>query len=123
MRFSKLLAKKSTFFLLILVLIFLGSLKFKQWKSQRAIDLEKESLIEQTQKLEQKNKEFKDSLSYLSSGSFKEKVAREQLNLKKQDELVFSFTESLGATTSTSSEIILKSSNFEKWIQYFKNDN
>ncbi len=123
MRFDKLLSKKITFFLLIILFIFLGGLKFKQWKNQRAIDLEKQNLIEQAQKLEQKNQELKESLSYLSSGSFKERVARQQLNLKRQDELVFNFTKNFNTISGTSSEIILKKSNLEKWIEYFKNDN
>lgn len=120
MNYKKILSNKFVFFLLIIVLASLGGLKYKQWQHQRAIDAEKQSLIEQTNKLEQKNQELKDSLAYIGSQDFKEKIARQQLNLKKQDEYVFNFSDNLVNGTSTDDLVVqVKKPNYQKWVEYF----
>ncbi len=121
MEFKKILSTKTAFFLILILVAFLGQLKYKQWKQQRQIDIEKDSLIAQTEALEAKNKQLEESLSYLNSEEFKERVARQQLNLKKEGEIVFNFTQSPGVQgiSMQKQDAAVSGSNFEKWIKYF----
>src|SRR3989344_446108 len=109
---------------LVVLLGFLGSLKYRQWRDQKSIEKEKQSLQQQTDALEKKNKELENSLSYLNSSSFKERVARQQLNLKKTGEIVYSFSENSGADDGGTSALANKKiGNLEKWWNYFTNSN
>jgi len=104
---------------LFLLLIFLGDLKFKQWLNARQIEKQRQSLQQQADELQKKNDELNQSLQYLNSSSFKERVARQQLDLKKQGEQVYSFSDApqvLGASTQP------QESNFKKWWDYFFTD-
>lgn len=77
--------------LVVLALIF-GRMHFIQWQKKRHIAKEIEILTQQQQTLEQKNKELSESLAFLTSGSYKERIARQQMNLKKNGEIVYNFT-------------------------------
>ncbi len=115
------LSSKITLFLLALMLVFLGQLKFKQWQSQRRVEKEKQSLQRQADELLKKNNELSQSLEYLNSPNFKERVAREQLALKKDGEQVYSFSVR-PQEPQQESESQKPQSNFEKWrIYFFKN--
>lgn len=82
--FSKqLLSSKFVVVVLAAFLLFLGNLKYGQWKNQQAINKQKQDLTNQINSMSQKNDQLNQSISYLNSSSFKERVAREQLNLKK----------------------------------------
>lgn len=119
------LSKKSissniTIVALILLLIFLANIKYKQWKNQKAIEVQKENILAQTNALNKKSNELNESLEYLNSVAFKERVAREQLNLKKEGETVYTFGnpgEQISETLNSNKKI----SNFEKWWTYFFN--
>ncbi len=103
---------------LIILLIFLVDLKYKQWKNQQEIEKQKQNLLAQADTLQKKNNELNQSLQYLNSPSFKERVAREQLNLKKDGEIVYSFGDAPDqAPQNTPPEI--KTSNVQKWWDYF----
>jgi cell division protein FtsL len=116
---KKNLSTKFALFCLLLLLLFLGDLKFRQWQSQRQINQQKQSLEGQANELQQKNDELTQSLQYLSSPSFKERVAREQLNLKKDGEQVYSFSD---GPTSQPQSAQDKTSNAKKWWDYFFNE-
>ena len=84
------------------------------------MEKEKQKLAQQAQGLEQKNKELSDSLLYLNSSGFKERVARQQLNLKKQGEVVYNFGQNTGGVnTQETDQGVNKSGNFQKWLEYF----
>ncbi len=119
MMFKHAISSKIAITALFVPLIFLGNIKFKQWQKQLQIAKAKQGLEEQADALEKKNRELSQSLRYLNSLSFKERVAREQLGLKKQDEQVYLFSEApqvLGAVDSKQ-----KQSNWKKWLDYFFN--
>ena len=99
------------------MLVFLGRLKFKQWQNQRRVEKEKQSLMGQVDALEKKNDQLKQSLQYLNSPSFKERVARQQLDLKKEGEQVYSFSERLAVSGDGDGN--LSESNAKKWWNYF----
>jgi cell division protein FtsB len=104
---------------LIFVTAFLTNLKYKQFKTQKAIETEKNNLLEQSEILNKKNRELEESLSYLTSENFKEKIAREQLNLKKEGETAYSFTEKKILVTDLIENQKQKKPNYEKWLEYF----
>lgn len=99
----------------------LGFLQFKQWQKRQAIEREVATLTRDAQNLEERNKQISDSLDFLHSTSAKERIARGQLNMKKDGEIVVNFGEpqviSAEAPTSEQNE-----SNPKKWWNYFFND-
>ena len=100
------------------MLWFLGQLKFKQWQNQNRIETEKLNLLQQADELEKKNQELTKSLEYLNSPDFKEKVAREQLALKREGEVVYSFS-AKPETQTILTDSRIKQGNLEKWWDYF----
>lgn len=114
------LSKKFVVLGLVILVIFLGYIRYQQYRQKQSIDKEKASLQTQIDNLEKKNQEMEASIKYLSSISSKEKVAREQLNLKKQGEVVYGFINNgavLGHQTNTIETN--QDSNPVKWWKYF----
>ena len=111
---------KLTLLLLLGLAIFLGNIRYQQWKNQRAIEQEKQQLQDQVAAMSKKNQELSDSLSYLNSTDFKDRVARQQLNLKRNGEVVFGFTDAPPLTSPSASPVrVSGTSNYEKWLEYF----
>lgn len=112
------LSSKAAIFALLILFIFLGNLKYKQWKSQREIEKQKQTLLKQADDKQKKNDELNQSLQYLNSPSFKERVARQELNFKRDGETVYSFGNSAAANQDTSGQNN-KQTNIKKWWGYF----
>ena len=106
---------------LILLLGFLGQLKFRQYRLQTAIEKEKQSLERQLSALEGKNEELSKTLNYLNSKNHKEIIARQQVNMQKEGEIVYNFTEVKNAGQPSEENQEAKTSNFQKWVNYFLN--
>ena len=107
---------------LVGLLVFFGNLKIRQYRQQQAIMSEKNKLAQQAAALEQKNRELSESLSYFNSDSFRERVARQQLNLKKDGELVYSFSDAAVSQPAVQASAGTgKPNNFRKWWNYFLN--
>jgi cell division protein FtsB len=105
---------------MLLLCGFLANLRYQQWKNQVAIDKEKKSLESQISALNKKNQDLSDSLSYLGSSDFKERTARQQLNLKRDGEVVFGFTDAPTSTPPQNRALATANMpNYEKWIEYF----
>lgn len=115
---KKTISSKLAIIGLVILLIFLADLKYKQWKNQQEIEKQKQSLLAQADTLQKKNNELNQSLQYLNSPSFKERVAREQLNLKKDGETVYSFGDP-SPQAPDGHERTDKSTNLQKWWNYF----
>lgn len=113
------LSSKITLACLLLLLVFFAYLKFQQYQSQLAIQKEKQSLIDQEASLNKSNQELAQSLSYVNSPDFEEKVAREQLNLKLNGEQVYNFGTADLQATSTDEVPQSGASNPKKWWNYF----
>jgi len=113
-------SQKIVIICLVLLALFLGNLKYRQYQESKGIEKEKNDLQKQAQSLDQKNQDLNKSLKYLSSLGSKEKVAREQLNLKKPGEIIYSFSDPQ-ATTSQAQENIKSTplDNLQKWWKYF----
>ena len=111
------LSSKIAILALLILAGFFGNLKFKQWQSQKQIEQEKQKLQSQAEALQKKNDELNLSLSYLNSPDFKERVARQQLNLKKQGETVYTFGDLPGNAGLDEAE--QKNGNAKKWRDHF----
>lgn len=116
---KKILSSKATVVLLAVLLVLLGNAKYKQWKNQQNIEKEKLNIIAQAEQLEKKNAELKESLSYLDSVNFKERLARQQLNLKREGEVVFNFSEVSGVQDGLDAKKRNNKNNLQKWLEYF----
>ncbi|MBL8030036.1 MAG: septum formation initiator family protein [Candidatus Doudnabacteria bacterium] len=121
MKSKKVFSNKYFLILLLVLSIFLGRQKYIQYKQSQAVEGEKQKILAQIDSLQKKNTEIATSLEYFRSESFKQKVAREQLNLKKPGELVYGFIEadSPVMTNEGSGSQKKPSSNFEAWVKYF----
>ena len=102
--------------ILIIVLLCLIALELNQWRKRRQIQQEIDQIVKQQQELEQKNSDLATSLNLLNTKDYKERIAREQLNLKKEGEIVVNFSqaENRAGTPALSAE-----SNAHKWWRYF----
>jgi len=112
------LSSKITIFGLIILLAFLADWKYRQWAGEKLIQAQKQSLQQEADALQKKNNELSQSLQYLNSDSFKESVARQQLNLKKPGEQVYSFADA-GQTGQPQNQSSAGQSNAKKWLNYF----
>jgi cell division protein FtsB len=125
MRTKNILSSRLLLAGLVASLAVLANVKFRQYQASQAIEAEKASIIAQEEKLEKKNRELSQSLEMLTSRSYKERVIREQLNMKKEGELVYNFTESQVPAVSTT-EVEMQEprqqaniGNAQKWWNYF----
>lgn len=114
---TKISSKLAIISMLILAL-FLGFQGFKQFSNQKKIESQKKALQEQADSLIKKNEDLNKSLAYINSPSFKERVARQQLNLKKDGETVYSFSDT-PATDNSNEAKQAGETNFIKWWNYF----
>jgi cell division protein FtsB len=112
------LSSKITVIGLLILLVFLGNWKYKQWAGEKLIQQQKQELQQQADALQKKNNELSQSLQYLNSDSFKESVARQQLNLKKPGEQVYTFVDA-SQSGQVQSQGSKGPSNVEKWFEYF----
>lgn len=85
------LGTKFAVLLLVLAALVLGSIQFAQWKKRAAIEQEVAALKQEAEQLEKRNKEISDSLAFLGRAGATERIARQQLNLKKEGEIVVNF--------------------------------
>lgn len=102
---------------LFVLMAFLADWKYKQWQNENLIEKQKLSLQQQADSLQKKNNDLSQSLDYLNSDNFKEGVARQQLNLKKQGEQVYTFADA--PDTAKQTDVAANSGNAKKWLDYF----
>ncbi|MEZ4180449.1 MAG: septum formation initiator family protein [Candidatus Doudnabacteria bacterium] len=117
LKLPKSLYSKSLLVVMVIIALVVGSLEFKRWKERKAVDQEIQSLVEQEQLLKSQNQELTESIQFLSSPEYQEKLARLQLNLQKEGEIVVSFpTEP--ENTSINTQETNHQNNIIKWWNY-----
>lgn len=102
--------------LVLIVLLGVFGLELQQWKQRRTINNEISHLEQQQQELQQHNQALEQSLHYFSTDNYKEKLAREQLGLKKDGEIVINYP-TTGVSTEQPQPIQPKN-NPQKWWEY-----
>jgi len=121
MKIKNVLSSQVAATVLIALLAILANLKYKQWKDEMAVEKLKNDLLQQADSQQKKNKELSSSIQYLNSSNFKEQVARTQLNLKKDGEVVYTVSENQTATVTAAHIADHGGSNAKKWWNYFFN--
>ncbi len=113
----------SKLFLIAVIVVLLGvfALELNQWQQRRKIDAEISHLKAEQDNLEARNKALEQSLQYFSSDDYQEKLAREQLGLKKDGEIVINFPAG-GLVTEPVQEPPQPTSNVQKWWSYIFNN-
>lgn len=122
-------------FVIVLVVIgFLGAVAFfsmpaiKEVRRSRAIDQEIENLQEEADKISADNSFLKDQVEYLKSDHYKERLAKDKLNLRNPGEQVVvvqpsnkgdDFKEENSESLDDDNNRGEKPSNFQKWLKYF----
>ncbi len=111
---------------LALVLVLMVGAEYKQYRQRSAVQKEIESLQQQASQIEQKNQDLQALISNLGSEQYKEQAAREQLGLKKDGEIVYSFGQSQPAVReqggSSQNSQADAQTNPQKWWNYFFNN-
>ncbi len=118
MKSKNLLSSRLTFFSLLILAGFLGRLKYLQYLQDKEVNSEKRQILAQIDALEKKNQDISNSLDYFKSDSFKERIAREQLNMQKPGEQVYSFRAQEAPQTAGENRDAPQLSNPVKWLNY-----
>ncbi len=119
MKLPKIFYSKIFLSLVLVVLLAVFGLELMQWQERRKIDNEINHLQEQKAELEQHNQALEQSLNYFSTDNYREKLAREQLGLKKDGEIVVNFP---AVGTQIQEDLPQPSkSNPQKWWEYIFN--
>gem|GEM_PF-4916506 len=95
-----------------------------QWQKQQAIQHEISELTRQSTSLSEKNDLMKQTLAYLHTNNYKESIARKDLNLKENGEIVINFTENPTASSTQTDASTMYSKkgpmyNLLEWWNYF----
>jgi cell division protein FtsB len=117
-----------------LFLLFLVVIEYKQFRMRHTVQQEIADLSRQADQLQKNNQDLQSFVAYLQTDSYKQKAAREQLSMKKDGEVVYSFTDSANADGQVQGTITNQAattasqnkaeSNTRKWWNYlFKTQN
>ena len=98
----------------------LGGYEFSVWRKHRSVEMEVAEVTEEARQYEEKNKELSESLAFLQSTASRERIARQQLNMKKEGEIVVHFPDTLTLNPDQKDEDKgTKRVNAETWWNYF----
>jgi cell division protein FtsB len=117
MKLPKIFSSKPFMVIALVAVVCVGALEYKQFMERRKIDQEIAGLQTEEQRLTETNKQLEQSISFLSSAEYQDKLARLQLNLKKEGEIVVNFPTEAGQTANPTSEA-QEQSNLIKWWEF-----
>ncbi len=108
---------------LVLLACLLAYNKWYQWKDQQKLEQQISELRKEAAKVEAQNRDLEKSLELFSTEAAKEKIARTQLNLKKDGEEAVVFI--APQKDETTNPQVKEKSNLRLWWEYFfiKNSN
>lgn len=115
------------FFYFIIGLVIIALLSFpvlKKFRKQKELGQEISTLKTEIAKLENKNTELNQMISYLESEEFIEIEARQKLNYRKEGEemlIIKNEAEEGGQENANNSQAQKKYSKPQKWLKYFFN--
>ena len=128
MGFTDLLKNKIFIGFLICLLLFMVGIEYNQYRAKEKVDAEISSLESEAANTQQKNQDLQNFIGYLKTDDYAQKAAREQLNLKKDGESVYAFSNPTTDTPATAQAIatpqgstVSISDNLKKWWTYFFN--
>lgn len=89
---------------LLVTLVWLAAMQYRQWRQERAIDQQIQSLESQQRTIVSQNEELANSLRYFTTDAYAEQVAKTELNQKRDGEMVIQFGGSTSTTKAVSGE-------------------
>lgn len=106
---------------------FIGYFAIKENQRNKQIEKEISILREEAQKIRQNNHEMNEKIVYFETPQFQEKIAKEKLNLQKENENVAIIKPSPVSNeyyqekenVPASEKKIQEKPNYKKWIDYF----
>lgn len=122
------------FFSFTLVLFIIGSIAAvyvvyvagKEAYRGKKIESEIEGLRQEAEKIKAENGDLQEKIAYLDTDEFREKVAKEKLNLKKEDEQVAEIRPVASIESEVEQEVVklpraplLEIPNYKKWWNQF----
>lgn len=109
---------QSKLFLILMIIILSGGiyLQYQKFEKQKALDEEIQSLENEREALTKKNEELEQSLKFFASNEYQEMLAKEQLGLQREGEIVVNFPQD--SDNSNQTEITQSESNPAKWWRY-----
>lgn len=115
---STILKSKITMVLLALCLSAVAFVTVELYMQKRDVDSEVAKLTAQSTKLSTDNKQLSELIKYMDTPEYKEREAREKLNLKRPGEevVVLPDSDSSGMVAGASQD---SESNPSKWFSYF----
>ncbi len=122
----------SIWFFSILVMIAIAALAYYSWKEKKReknINAEIESLRREAEAIRNSNRSLRERIEYFQTPEFRESVAKEKLNLQKQDEQVVIIKPSQYYESKTETETKINETeslkadepNYIKWWKIFFN--
>lgn len=119
---AHIIKSKSFVFLGACFLVFMAVIEIRQFREKSKVRQEIKNLTQQAEQIEQKNKDLTNFIAYLKTEGYKQRAAREQLNLKKEGELVYSIpleNKNVKYENSKGNNNQNESANYIKWWKYF----
>ncbi len=105
--------------LLVGVLGLIMVITAKMLVQKRVIDREVGKLQKQSERIKKDNEQLGSLIQYLNTPEYKEKEAREKLNLAKEGEHVVVLPSGDVSGNSTTTESETKDANYKLWFNYF----
>lgn len=116
--------------LVLVALLFVPS--FNEYNRNQEINKEIEKLSKQAEQLKENNAQLSEKIEYFKTEAYKERIAKERLNMQKQDEQIVSVKQSVSAIVDDiedsgdkeedlkiKMENKSKEANYKKWFSYF----
>ncbi len=97
-------------------LVFVMILAARVLVQKYRVDKEIAQLQSQVEKVKKDNEQLSNLIQYFNTPEYREKQAREKLNLKKDGEFVVGLPENSDQADSSQPK---PESNFKKWLKYF----
>lgn len=121
MDFLDFLKSKLSTILLIIVFCAVAFITTELYMQKRQVDSEISRLQDQSSNLKKDNQQLSELIKYLDTQEYKEKEAREKLNLKRPGEEVVVLPEDSSVNGQVASAQSTNVPKPEKWFNYFFN--
>jgi cell division protein FtsB len=119
MAFASLIKSKFVTILLFPVLVLVMIMTARILSQKREIDSQISKLQSEADKIKSNNNQLSNLIKYLNTPDYKDKEAREKLNLKKDGEFVVVLPDSRSTSGTTQTTAKPEVSKFKQWFNYF----
>ncbi len=100
-------------------LLVLGWSQYRKWQEREKVEKQIQALKAEASQVDEKNKQLEESLKYLSTNAATERLARQQLNMKRDGEIAVVFMANGGSRTSQPESQAVPVSNWRLWWEHF----